>query len=96
MRRIFKYNIEVIGMQTLVLPVDSHILSVQFQRGLFCVWAIADDQEAATDRVPIRIYGTGHECYEEMCAYMTTVQDITGFVWHVFIGAPARRYNGSR
>jgi hypothetical protein len=84
-KRIFKYPLEIIGQQTLVLPLGAQILSVQFQRGVLCCWAIAEEGATSSARIPVRIYGTGHECDADLITYKTTVQDHQGFVWHVFI-----------
>lgn len=84
---IHKYGLRIVDTQTLPLPRDHRILSVQEQRGEVCVWALVD-----TDSPPVSvrfwIVGTGHPFPHELAyakedTYLGTVQ-AGPLVWHVF------------
>ena len=40
MRTIWKYELAMIGRQTVPMPADAEILSVQVQAGVPCLWAL--------------------------------------------------------
>lgn len=84
--RIFKYELEVTGSQTLLLPRFSEILCVQTQFEKPCIWALVNPE---ADKVPvsIEIYGTGENIVDgRIRKYIGTFQIVTGegLVFHVF------------
>ncbi len=89
MQRIFKYKLELKGIQHLTVPKGARILSVQDQRKTLCVWALVDEKERGTDRYRILIFGTGEPIWKPELSdfdYLTTVlQADKTLVWHLFI-----------
>ena len=60
MKRIYKYNLESTGKQTLTLPYNSQLLSVAEQYENIVLYALVDTKETKTKDVTIIIHGTGH------------------------------------
>jgi hypothetical protein len=85
MRKIFKYQIDVVHRQECFMPTGAKILSVQCQRGMLCLWAEVDPAEPPSPRI-IQVVGTGHEFKEsDKLAFIGTAQMAGGdLVWHVF------------
>lgn len=86
MKTIYKYPIEVTDEQTLTLPVNSQILTVQAQGNTPCIWAMIDTAETRTEQIAVRVYGTGHPIADsERQIYIGTFQLLGGqFVFHAF------------
>lgn len=88
MTRILKYKIGEFTNETIQLPKGAEILSVQYQKGVLCLWAMGNAEEVE-DRI-IEIYGTGWEIGADKSKggtlkYIATVQnDQQDLVWHVF------------
>jgi len=61
MKTIWKFELSITDIQTISMPRDARILSVQTQFGKPCIWAIVSDDEIKRDRTFI-IHGTGHPC----------------------------------
>lgn len=87
MAAILKYKLEITDRQTLKLPANSRVLSVQDQNGELCLWAFVNPPGDPTVRT-IRIVGTGHELPADFLIhhdFIATVQQVDiGAVWHVF------------
>lgn len=87
-QRIFKYSLALTRVQGVSMPRNAQILSVQYQEGLLCMWALVDGAAEPVKR-EICIYGTGHEVFVAptrravLLSYVGTVQQ-GPFVWHVF------------
>lgn len=80
---VYKYQLGVGDLQSVEMPRDAQILTVQVQRGTVCLWALVDPDAALVTR-RIRIAGTGH-VIEGAHTYIGTVQQMGGaLVWHVF------------
>lgn len=91
MKTIWKFNLGVLDTQTLFMPKDAEILSIQFQDGGLCVWALVETDNE-TVGLPITIVGTGQSIRKNLGAFIATVQQ-PPFVWHVFESVP--RFRGS-
>ena len=92
MKSVFKYELNVIDEQTVLLPEGAEILSVQFQddqhwsNRLF-IWALVDDAVSVPKfERAIRIHGTGHPVSPNLnLRFIDTVQTAGGqLVFHVF------------
>lgn len=85
MKTIFKYQLEITDVQTLQIPVNSTILSVQLQNDTLCMWVLVNT-ENKIENVNIHIFGTGHEINPEIpLAYISTVQLYGGkLIFHIF------------
>lgn len=82
-RMVYKYALANGTAQTIEMPTGAHILCVQIQHGVVCLWALVNPNNEPEPRV-IRIVGTGHE-FTGPVQYIGTVQQVGGvFVWHVF------------
>ncbi len=83
MTTIYKYPLILDDAQTVDLPLEAHVLTVQLQDGVPCLWALLDSE---ADTIPRRfvIYGTGHPMTEgAVRVYVGTFQ-LDWLVWHVF------------
>lgn len=86
---IYKYPLIVADRQTVSLPKDAEILSVQIQCDALRLWAIVDPDAEDEDRI-IEINGTGFEMKDLSKEglsrlHINTVQVYNGaVVWHVF------------
>lgn len=83
---IWKYHLDITSdAQSVEMPKDAQIISVQNQGCRITMWAIVNP--AADKEVrQFRIWGTGWQIDDyhlDLCDFVGTVQ-IEGFVWHVF------------
>jgi len=84
MKKIFKYKLMITGLQTVVMPKDAEILSVQVQYNDICIWALVDPKNELIER-GFNIFGTGHEIPETVGKYIGTFQIDDGrLVFHLF------------
>lgn len=84
MRTIYKYTLEVTDEQLVELPVGSHIIDCQNQKGAIVMWAMIETEQKEMVKRKIIIYGTGHPIKEpESLTWLDTVQ-VGNFVWHIF------------
>lgn len=85
MRTIYKYGLEPIPEQTVSLPENAKVLSVQVQQGQLNLWAMVDPKLPCMKKT-IRIYPTGGQLPESPGVFFGTVQLFNGdIVIHVFI-----------
>lgn len=89
MKRIFKYQLEIIDSQDITMPAGAKILSVQGQKENICVWALVNPYAKESVRT-FTMYGTGQLIHNEEIIrshqYIGTVQTEYGsFVWHVWV-----------
>ena len=79
---IYKYELDRAHRQSLKLPIDAEILSVQMQAGNICAWVKLDPNKPTASR-EIMLVGTGHSFDDRPMRHISTIQD-NGFVWHFF------------
>ncbi|UQN06780.1 hypothetical protein [Deinococcus sp. QL22] len=87
MYKIYKYPLDITDEQAFWLPEGAELLSVQFQGGQLCLWALVDPELAHTQCARITVIGTGNpisEPREQLGQFIGTAQGPRGFVWHVF------------
>ena len=83
MKKIFKYELRVMGLNQLEIPKGHQVLTVQMQKGIMCLWVLVDPEET-TQEIRIVVVGTGHPI-ESNLHYIGTVQQLGGsLMWHVF------------
>lgn len=78
---IYKFILDIADRQTIDLPENYQILSIQKQNDRMALWVLVDGLQEVHP-VHFRIYGTGHEVKSGL-EYISTVQ-IDNLVWHVF------------
>ncbi len=81
---IWKYTLRIADKQTVQLPADAKILTVQLQHGQPQLWILGEETAPKTLRI-IEMHGTGNQIYEDPGQYLGTFQMET-FVFHVFEG----------
>lgn len=71
--------------QTIAMPKDAKILTVQLQDGKPCIWAMVNPEQPEVKRT-IATYGTGHEVKSpNKLTYIGAYQLRNGaLVYHVF------------
>jgi hypothetical protein len=86
MKKIFKYPLEITAFQTVKLPLNSEILTVQNQFGTPCIWAQlwVLENPGYEERI-IEMFGIGQPINNDSRKYLGTVQmDGGALIWHVF------------
>ena len=83
-RQIWKYKLIVASRQEIAAPATFHPLTVQVQGGFQCLWAIVDPDEPNIFHT-INMRPTGGNLLGNEGRYLATVQDQSGFVWHIFV-----------
>jgi hypothetical protein len=82
--RIFKWTLAAADRQTLMLPVQAELLSIQTQDGAPQMWALVDEC-AARELRTFATYGTGNPMPDDPGTYVGTYQLRGGaMVFHVF------------
>lgn len=80
---IYKYPLMLRDMQIVTMPLNAKILTVQFQHGDLCLWALVEPNNGVKRRV-IEIFSTGNPINKAERNYIGTVQQAGGSIWHVF------------
>lgn len=86
MTTIHKVTLSEVDEQTISIPANSDILSVQEQNGNIFLWYLCGTKMPNVER-KILIFGTGHEITKnrENLTFLGTVQYAKGIlVYHVF------------
>lgn len=66
MKTIFKYPLSIITHQEILMPEGAEIIHVGIDpQNSVCAWALVDSDKPKK-RVPIKIYGTGHEVISDV------------------------------
>lgn len=81
--RIWKYPIEIVDEQTIILPKGAEILHVNMQGEQLCLWAKVNHLISLTEERNIAVIGTGNPMLTRDYFYLGTVFDRV-FVWHIF------------
>ncbi len=83
MRTIFKTKLNICDIQTVELPQDFHILHIDKQEGVPCIWYECTS-DMPTVKIDICCVGTGYRMDDlPPTDYIGTVQ-FDGFVWHFY------------
>jgi len=82
-KRIYKFTLSPLSINTMELPYGAEVLDVQIQHGSIRLWALGD-----FNKTPVRreflVTGTGMDVPDD-ADYVATVQmDDGARVWHVF------------
>lgn len=86
MKTIYKYPLLIQDCQSLQLPANAEILTVQLQDNTPCIWALVDNNLPLSD-VIIRMFPTGAYIDDSLnLKYCGTIQLMKGnMVIHFFI-----------
>lgn len=83
---IHKQALEVTDIQTIQVPANAQLLSVQEQRGVLTVWYFFGSETDEIKDWTFEIVGTGNNGpQEEQSYFASTVQMPSGLVWHVWV-----------
>lgn len=86
-KSIWKFELQTTGKQTIVVPANSEILTVQTQNERPCIWVLVDPAATKEQRC-IEVFGTGHDVHYSKGVsrvYLGTYQLHGGsLVFHVF------------
>lgn len=82
---VYKYTLNLIRRQELLIPQNAKILHIGEQNSQITLWAQVNTSEDKT-KLPIFIFGTGHPIPSPDLEYIGTVQMTNGLVSHVFMG----------
>ena len=80
---IWKYSLDITGVQKVLMPRGARLLCVQMQYGDPKLWALVDPNMASEERT-ILTFGTGHPVPRITGPYVGTYQTDGGLVFHVF------------
>lgn len=88
MQTIYKYELEPMNTESIVMPVGAKLLHVDNQKGKLCLWALVDTSPTVQHSIRmITVVGTGQKLWEaengKRNVYIGTAI-IGDFVWHVF------------
>lgn len=85
MYRIYKFQLEVTDIQIINLSKNAHVLSVQVQNGIPCIWALVKTDSVLDVPYRVNTYGTGHCVSDHPGSFLGTYQLHDGaLVFHVF------------
>jgi len=85
MKTIWKFELEMVGMQNINLPKGAKILTVQTQNEKACLWALVEIDVAELEQRTIVTFGTGHPMPDVSLVYLGTYQVAGGaLIFHVF------------
>jgi hypothetical protein len=86
MLTIWKFALDITGMQIVNMPKNADILTAKDQAGVLTIWATVNPKSEMIGRV-IEIIGTGNPMQEQVDgftrSYIST-EIMPPFVWHVF------------
>lgn len=86
-KTIYKYPLEIVDEQVVLLPTGAKILTVQTQMDKPCIWAMVNPTAPNNMALTIRIFGTGHTIKDsDSLEYIGTFQIYGGrLVFHAFV-----------
>ena len=90
MKKVFKYKLQPSPEQTIVLPIEHEILSVETQNNEIVIYALVTPDDPRKDRRYVRrvaVLGTGHPTADlSNYDFLGTVStNDTMFFWHIFV-----------
>ena len=81
---IYKYPLAAMDEQKVAMPRGAHILCIDVQRGVYCLWALVDP-EAEKEQRTFSIVGTGHQIADAArLDYIGSAQLGDALIFHVF------------
>ena len=84
MRKIFKFDLDLLPTTTIELPLGAIIRTLQFQRKIPRVWIELDPEVTRTQPHTFTLVATG-EGIDDVGEYLTSIQtDDEKYMWHVY------------
>ncbi len=83
MRVIYKYELKIDNINTIIMPAEHVILKVAEQDGKLFFWAEVDTSTEEIGKI-FMIYGTGQELSHGGYEYFDSVIMSNGLVWHIY------------
>ena len=87
MKTIYKFHIEIIGEQVLMIPKNHELLTIQSINNEVYIYYMVDPYDAKSP-INIQIFGTGQPIEDSAInhsKYIGTVQTNNGgLIWHIF------------
>lgn len=84
MRIIYKYELEIDNINTIIMPSEHVILKVAEQDGKLFFWAEVETNAEEIGKI-FMIYGTGQELSHSGFGYLDSVIMSSGLVWHIYV-----------
>ena len=84
MRHVWKYELKLVDVQSINVPIEAEALSAKIQHGKLCIWLRVDPEKPKKDRY-VAINGTGHDCPPDWDFVETFYLEGGSLVFHVFI-----------
>ena len=85
MRKVYKYQLDVVREQSLVMPYGAKIIALHMQNDVPTLWAVVDVDTDMRQAREFAIVGTGHAPVEDNYKFIGTVCEFNRpLVWHVF------------
>lgn len=88
-KTIWKFPLLLQDSQSVSMPEEAEILTVQSQDGSLVLWAMVNPELPKVDRV-FEVHGTGNPVYYDVHGLFGVLREYIGtvqqppFVWHVF------------
>lgn len=87
MNAIWKFSLQIIGINLIKMPDPAKILSTDIQYGYIMIWVMVDTETKSSQKRKIVVHPTGNSPESIGGEFVGTVQE-GGFVWHVFDEGP--------
>jgi hypothetical protein len=82
--KVFKYEIKSDDSCEIIMEAGAEILCVQTQNEHPFIWVLTEE-DGPLEKRKFKLYGTGHDIYEEKFKYIGTFQLAKGsLVFHLF------------
>ena len=84
MKAVWKFQLDLVQVQTLSLPEGAKVLDACVQREHLCLWMLVDPEATKVART-YHLFGTGYEIPDRTAGhYVATYHLDSGFVFHLF------------
>ena len=84
LKEIWEFHLDICDEQTILIPKNAKILSVQAQNDNLCLWVLCDPLASKIERI-FYIYGTGNPIQNyPLGKFINTAQTKDGMSWHIF------------
>jgi len=83
---IYKFELKVLDVIEVTIPIGAKILSLQVQNNIPCLWALVDEGVRSEVRT-FKTFGTGQYIFDKEISckkYIGTYQLQKGLVFHLF------------